>query len=65
MIRKSRYIELDRTYYYIKKFNVALNLYRVLEVALYFLESFLEAVAEALWSLRVTIVCLLGQESNL
>ena len=26
-VRKSRYIELDGTYYYIEKFNVALSLY--------------------------------------
>jgi len=50
---------------------VALSLYGVLEVTLYFSESFSEVavrgsgVAEALWPLRVTMVCVLGQESNL
>ena len=39
-IRKSGYVELDRTYYSIGKFNVVLSLYRVLEVTLYFFESF-------------------------
>ena len=42
-IRKSRYIQLDRTCCCIEKFNAALSLYRVLEVALYFSEGFLEA----------------------
>jgi len=61
-IGKSRYVELDRTCCYTRKFNVAFSLYRVLEVALYFSKGFLEiaargsAVAEALWPLRVTIV---------
>jgi len=70
-IRKSRYIELDGTHCYIEKFNTALSLYGVLEVALYFSKSFLKAaaeesvVAEALWSLGVTIVYFLEQESNL
>ena len=50
---------------------MALSLYRVLRVALYFSEDFLEAaarilvVAEALQPLEVTMVCFLGQESNL
>ncbi len=35
-IRKSRYVESDGTCYYIEKFNMALSLYRVLEVTLYF-----------------------------
>ena len=70
-IRKSGYIELDGTHYYIEKFNIALSLCRVLEVTLYFSEGFLEiaarrsAVAEALWPLGVTVVCFLGQKSNL
>ena len=53
-IRKSGYVESDRTYYCIGKFNIALSLCGVLEVTLYFSKSFLEAatresaVAEAL-----------------
>ena len=62
-IKKYIYVESDRTCCYIGKFNAALSLYGVLEVALYFFKSFLKAtarrsaVAEVLWSL--------GQESNL
>ena len=50
---------------------MALSLYRVLGIALYFSEDFLEAtakvsvVAKALWPLEVSIVCFLGQESSL
>ena len=50
---------------------MALSLYRVLVVTLYFSEKFSEvaarglAVAEALWPLKVTLVCFLEQESNL
>ena len=50
---------------------MALSLYRVLGVALYFSEDFLEiatiglAVAKVLQLLEVTIVCFLGQEFNL
>ena len=50
---------------------MALSLYGVLGVTLYFSESFAEvaargsAVAEALWPLGVTMVCFLEQESNL
>jgi len=50
-IRKSGYIELDRTHCYIEKFNTALSLYRVLGIALYFSKGFLEVAAEALWPL--------------
>jgi len=70
-VRKSRCIELDRTYFCIGKFNIVLSLYRVLEVALYFSMSFSETAAggsvntEALQSLEVTMVCFLKQESNL
>jgi len=70
-IRKSRCIESDGTHCCTRKFNMALSLYRVLKIALYFSKSLLEvaargsAVAIALWPLRVTIVCFLGQESNL
>jgi len=39
-IRKSRCVELDRTYCYTRKFNVALSLYKVLGIALYFSKSF-------------------------
>ena len=50
---------------------MALSLYRVLGIALYFSESFSEVaagvsvVAEALQPLEETVVCFLGQESNL
>ena len=70
-IRKSRYIELNQTCCCIGKFNMALSLCRVLGVALYFSEGFLEvaarvsAVAEAPWLLGETMVCFLGQESSL
>ena len=45
-MNKSGYVELDVTHYYIRKFNMALSLYRVLEVTLYFSKSFLETAAE-------------------
>jgi len=70
-IGKSRYVELNRTYCCTKKFNMALSLYRVLRIVLYFSKSFLEAaarelaVAKALWPLGVTMVYFLGWESNL
>ena len=70
-IRKSRYIKLDRTYCCIRKFNTALSLCGVLEVASYFSKSFLEAaarelaVAEVLQLLEVIVVYFLEQESNL
>jgi len=44
---------------------MALSLYRVLEVAFYFSESFLEAVAKVPQLLGVTMICFLGQESSL
>jgi len=62
---KSGCVESSRTHYCIGKLNTALSLCRALEVALYFSKSFSEAVAEALWLLEVTIICFLGQESNL
>ena len=58
-------IELDGTYWCTEKFNIALSLYRVLGVALYFSEVFLEVTTEkslvvkALQLLEVTIVCFL------
>ena len=70
-IRKSRCIKSDRTHCCIEKFNAALSLCRVLEVALYFSKSFSKAatrrpaVVKALQSLRVTVVCFLEQKSNL
>ena len=42
---KSGCIELDGTHCYTGKFNAALSLYRVLEVALYFSKDFLEVAA--------------------
>ena len=59
-IRKSRCIKSDGTYCCTEKFNVALSLYRVLRVALYFSKSFLEAAAKVPWFLRVTMVYFLG-----
>jgi len=53
-VRKSRYIESDRTHCCTGKFNMALSLCRVLDVAFYFSKDFSEttargsAVAEAL-----------------
>ena len=44
-IRKSGCVELNGTCCYTGKFNVALSLCRVLGVALYFSEGFLEAAA--------------------
>ena len=50
---------------------MVLSLCKVLGVALYFSEGFLEvttgvsAVTEVLWPLEVTVVCFLGQESSL
>ena len=67
----SRCIELNWTCCYIGKFNAALSLCRVLGVALYFSEGFLEtaagvlAVVEALRPLGETIVCFLEQKSSL
>ena len=70
-IRKSRCVKLNWTYCYIGKFNMTLSLYRVLGVTLYFSKDFSEAAAEvsavteALWPLGETVVCFLGQKSNL
>ena len=70
-VRKSGCIESNWTYCYTEKFNVALSLCRVLGVAFYFFKSFSEAaarvsaVAEAPQPLGETVVCFLGQESNL
>jgi len=70
-IWKSRCIESNWTRCCTGKFNMALSLCRVLGVALYFSEGFLEvavrvsAVAEALQPLGETMVCFLGQESSL
>ena len=70
-VRKSGCIEPNRTRCCTGEFNAALGLCRVLGVALYFSEGFSEvaagvsAVAEALQPLGETVVCFLGQESNL
>ena len=70
-IRKSRYIESDKTHCCIRKFNIAISLYRVLGVTLYFSKDFLEIATEvsitteALWPLDMTVVCFLEQKSNL
>ena len=70
-IGKSRYVEPNRTRCCTEKFNVALSLYRVLGIALYFSKGFSEAAAEvsavveAPWPLRETVVCFLGQEFSL
>jgi len=48
-IRKSRYIKSDGTYCYIEKFNMALNLCRVLGITPYSYKGFLEtAVGESI-----------------
>ena len=52
-IRKSRYIELDKTYCYIEKFNAVLSLYGVLKVTHYFFKSFSEVVVEGIEALEV------------
>jgi len=50
---------------------MVLSLYRVLEVILYFSKGFSEAfarelaVVEASWPFGMTMVCFLGQKSNL
>ena len=65
-IRKSKYIELDRTHCYTGKFNAALSLCRVLGLTLYFSNDFSKtatrelAVTKVLQSLEVIIVCFLG-----
>jgi len=70
-VRKSKYIESDKTYYYIEKFNVAFSLYKVLKVALYLFKSFLEVAVKILVATKtsyhfgVTIVYFLEQESSL
>ena len=70
-IRKSGCVESNWTHCCTGEFNVALSLCGVLGVALYFSEGFLEAaarvsaVAEAPQPLGETVVCFLGQESNL
>jgi len=70
-IRKSGYVELDRTYCCIREFNTALSLCKVLSITFYFSKSFSEAatgglaVVEVLQPLGVTIVYFLGQKSNL
>ena len=66
-IGKNRCVELNQTRCCIRKFNMALSLCGVLEVALYFSEGFSEAaagvsaVAEAPQPLEETVVCFLGQ----
>ena len=64
-IGKSKYIESNRTYCCIRKFNIALSLCKVLEVAFYFSKGFLEAVTEVLQLLEVAVICFLKQKSNL
>jgi len=65
-VQKSKYIELNRTYYYTVKFNTALSLCEVLKTTLYFSKNFSKANIErstatkVLQSLRVTITsCIL------
>jgi len=70
-IRKSGYVESNWTCCCTGEFNATLSLCGVLEVALYFSKDFSEAtagvsaVAEAPQPLGETVVCFLGQESNL
>ena len=47
-IRKSRCIESDGIHCYTEKFNIALNLYRVLGIAFYFSKKFSETAVKAL-----------------
>jgi len=44
-IRKNRCIELKGTHDYTRKFNIALSLYRVLGITLYFSKDFSETAA--------------------
>jgi len=61
-IKKSGCVESDWTCCCTEKFNMALSLCGVLEVAFYFSKSFSEvaakelAVAKVLWPLKVTVV---------
>ena len=70
-IRKSGYVESNQTRCCTGEFNATLSLCGVLGVALYFSKGFSEAVArvsavaEAPRPLGETVVCFLGQESNL
>ena len=70
-VGKSRCIELNWTRCCTGEFNAILSLCGVLGVALYFSKGFSEvaarvsAVAEALRPLGETVVCFLGQKSNL
>ena len=41
---KSECIEFDETHYYIRKFNIVLNLYKILKITLYFSKNFLEVI---------------------
>ena len=52
-IKKSRYVESDETCYYTVKFNMALSLYRVLEIALYFSKGFSEKATEESVAVKV------------
>ena len=65
-VQKSKYIELNRTYCYTMKFNIALSLYKVLKITLYFSKDFSKAnigrstATEVLQSLGVTVTsCIL------
>ena len=64
-IEKSKCVESNQACCCTGKFNVALSLYEVLGVTLYFSKSFLEVAAgvsvvtEALWILGETMVCFL------
>jgi len=70
-IGKSGCIESNQSCCCTRKFIAALSLCGVLGVTLYFSEDFSEAaarvsaVAEALWPLKETMACFLGQESSL
>ena len=65
-VQKSKYIELNRTYYYTVNFNTALSLCEVLKITLYFSKDFSKAnigrltATEVLQSLKVTVTsCIL------
>ena len=62
-IEKSRCVKLNGTHCCIGKFNVALSLCGVLEVAFYFSKDFLEAAAKE--SAATKILQFLERKSNL
>ena len=64
-VKMNRNIKLNRTCYYIEKFNIVFSLCGALGVNLYFSKSCSETVAKTPQSLKLTVVCFLKQKSNL